>query len=387
MIPASLGFALIFTLDALRRVYAVGREANDHFVAALVMGCVAYYAVQAIVAPDWLRPLMLYGIVGIWGLFFSIHRAQPPGSAVRWLLGYPSQMAYAYALWGGLLLLLRAPVAAGLGAPILWAGAWNLLPLALSIGGVVHTYAAANRTQRHPVVGLPVSFAQLSDLHASPLMHRRELDPLVAAINREAPALVLITGDLVMPFSEAEHDYMLDALAELQAPVYACAGNHDLPVLDRLRAGLSRRGLRMLVDEAVVLELEGRRVELVGVAFHWRNARAHFERTIAQLPDSTADFRILLAHDPRLGPWVPPGRFDLVLSGHTHGGHVAGNWLGWPTSALRLMGLRDQGWFDQGRHYVHRGNWLTGLPPRMGVSTEIALFQPAEPSSSSTTGA
>lgn len=392
MIGAVLAVAILLSADALRRVFAVGREANDLFVAALVLGCVAFYAAQALAGPRWAAPLFLYGIVGIWGLFFCIHGHEPPSRPARWLLGYPSQLAYAYALWGGLLLLLRAPWAWLVDAPILWAGWWNLLPLGLALGGCLHTFVAANRVTRHLLDALPAPLAQLSDLHASPLMHRGELDPLVAAINQEDPAFVVVTGDLVMPFSEDRHDYMLDALAQLRAPVFACAGNHDLPVLDRLRAGMASRGLRMLVDEAVVIEQGGRRIEIVGVAFHWRDARAHFLRALDQLPESTADFRILLAHDPRLGAWVPPGRFELVLSGHTHGGHVAANWLGVAASALRLLRLRDQGWFDQRRHYVHRGNWLTGLPPRMGVSGEIALFvpgacAPGAQSRSSTTGA
>jgi hypothetical protein len=53
--------------------------------------------------------------------------------------------------------------------------------------------------------------------------------------------------------------------------------------------------------------------------------------------------------------------------------------LGLPISALRLFGVRDQGWFPVagGRQYVHSGNWRLGLPPRMGVGGEIAVFDPA----------
>ena len=113
------------------------------------------------------------------------------------------------------------------------------------------------------------------------------------------------------------------------------------------------------------------------MAFHWSDAQAQLSQALETLPYPEG-FRLLLAHDPRLGLWVPPNRFHLVLSGHTHGGQVAANMFGWPVSVLRPLGVRDQGWWDTGetRHYVHRGNWFVGLPPRMGVAGEIAVFEP-----------
>ena len=138
----------------------------------------------------------------------------------------------------------------------------------------------------------------------------------------------------------------------------------------------------LLVDEQTLQPVENGLFEVTGVNFHWQDARGHFNQVLQQLAPPTPDaFPLLLAHDPRLGRWVPEDRFQLVLSGHTHGGQVACNMFGLPVSVLRLFGVRDQGWFTTGRtrHHVHRGNWLIGLPPRMGVAGEIALFLPEPP--------
>ncbi|MCB9758509.1 MAG: metallophosphoesterase [Alphaproteobacteria bacterium] len=381
MIAVGLGLAL--AADSLRRVYAVGQEANDHFVAALVLGCQGFYVVQALAAPPWLAPAMLVGLVWTWGFFFCVHREGPTPRWARWLLGVPSQLAYAWALWAGLVWLLRAPVALAMGWDVWWAGPLNLLPLALALVGWLDCYGRAGRLHRHALPGLPAPVAHLSDLHVSPLLHRAELDALVDRVNALEPAVVVITGDLVMPFSEREHGYLLDALARLRAPTFACPGNHDLPVLERLRAELAGVGVRMLVDESVTVA----GLAITGVNFHWREARTRLDKALERLPPGDDAYRVLLAHDPRLGAWVPDGRFDLVLSGHTHGGHVAGNALGLPGSVLRLAGIRDQGWWPagSGRQFVHRGNWSTGLPPRMGVAAEVVLLEPQ--ASSNTTGA
>lgn len=364
--------AVLLLADTLRRVYAVGKEANDHFVALVVSACFGLYGLQWVAAPP-LWPAWAAGMVGLWGLFFCLHRDGPCPRWLVWTLGWPSQVAYAFALWAGLLWLIRAPIAWGLGHPVLWAGPWLLGPLALALLGCLQARMRGQRLTRHRVAGLPGRVVQLSDLHASPLMAGPELDALVDRVNALDPALVLITGDQLMPFSEAEHGYLLSALARLRAPSFCCAGNHDLPVLERLKAGLAPIA-PLLVDE-------GRQVGsfyVFGANFHWRNAQEKLEQS--GVASGGEGFRILLAHDPRLGAWVKPGWVDLVLSGHTHGGQVGLNMLGLRPTLLGLFGVRDQGWFSAPvPHYVHAGNWFIGLPPRMGVAGEIAVFDPADP--------
>ena len=237
-----------------------------------------------------------------------------------------------------------------------------------------------HQTERHVSLSggdSPIRIVHLSDIHASPVMTGQDLAEMVFRVNRMEPDLVLMTGDFVMPFSEEEHSYLIEALEALQAPALACPGNHDLPVLETLGAEMEAIGIRWLVDASEVVQIREHRLEIAGVNFHWKGARQALETALEGLDSVEADHRILLAHDPRLFDWLPEGRFDLQLSGHTHGGQVGTDMFGIPWSVLRPLGVYDQGLFERGatRLYVHRGNWHTGLPPRMGIASEIVLLE------------
>lgn len=397
MIAGAIVLALVVALATLVRVYRGGTTLNDHAVAAVVAGCVAIYPVLwggALVSglgARWLLPLALAlgaGMIGIYALFHVLDLRRDPGALIglaRW-----SQVAYAFSLWTGLLLILRAPVVLALGGGLpglLWPGPWLLLPLGLSLWGAFWTYTRGETVRDQPVplptlIGRELRVLHLSDLHVGPTMRAAELARLFERCNALDPDLVLITGDLLMPYSEREHGFLLDLLPTLRAPVLCCPGNHDNPVLHSFRRELADAGAPMLVDEARVLELRGMCVEVVGVSFHWTEARTRLLEALERLPPAPGvHARILLAHDPRLFRWVPERRFDLVLSGHTHGGQVGTDMFGVPWSVLRPLGVHDQGFWRKGRSllYVHRGNWTTGLPPRMGIAGEIVLLRLGAP--------
>ena len=374
---ATVGLGLVLWGDTLRRVYAAGKTANDHFVAAVVTGCFSLYLLLGLEGPAALHPLWFLGVMGLWGLFYLLHRGRPPGRILWWGLGVLSQLSYSFALWAGLLVVVYVPLTWLLGITSRWPGMWLLFPVGLSLGGVLFTLRHRLDVRRFRVPGLPLRVVHLSDLHASPLMYTPELHELVTVVNGLSPDVVLITGDFVMPFSERDHAYLLKALSEITAPVFGCPGNHDLPALPLLCSGMAQVGVRLLVDESQVLHLAKGSLTITGVNFHWGRARERLEKVMESLTSLDGNFHILLAHDPRLGAWIPPGYCHLMLSGHTHGGQVGSHMVGIPWSILRPLGVRDHGWWKAGGapHYVHSGNWLFGLPPRMGIAGEIVVLE------------
>ncbi|MEL6349534.1 MAG: metallophosphoesterase [Myxococcota bacterium] len=384
----TLTLAVVLTTLTLRHVYRGGTTLNDHAVAFVVSGCLWIYPTlwwgvhQAGLSAAplfFFGCLFVLGAVSIYGLFYVLDRRRPVAGALRWV-GIFSQLAYAFSLWTGLLLVFWVPLAAWTGRPLFWPGLWLMIPVVLAVWGCAWTWLRHDTLRTHLLAESsdvqPVRVVQLSDLHASPLMTGSDFNALVRRVNALSPDLVVITGDFVMPFSEENHQYLIDAIDRIEAPTLGCLGNHDLPIRTQLCEEFDAIGKPLLVDERRILTLRGRSVEVVGLDFRWRGAKAATFAALSALPQVDADVRVLLVHDPRYFRWIPSERFDLVLSGHTHGGQVGTNMFGVPWSVLRGLGLYDQGFFerDSCRLYVHSGNWHTGLPPRMGIAAEIAVF-------------
>ncbi len=136
------------------------------------------------------------------------------------------------------------------------------------------------------------------------------------------PDLVCVTGDLV---SHPRGEPLFRALLRRLGTPYVVLGNHDVAVTrDPFSRAAELDDLReesvLLRDEAVEVELRGRRVQLVGLdplSYRHRGLRA------AELADPHADLRILFCHFPGIARRLLPASFDLILAGHLHDGQIS----------------------------------------------------------------
>jgi hypothetical protein len=242
---------------------------------------------------------------------------------------------------------------------------------------------AAVREVRVPIAGLPAALhgftiAQISDVHVGPTIRRGWLQAVVERVNALEADLVAITGDLVdgTVHELAAHVAPLSAL-ESRHGTYFVTGNHEYysgahAWIDELE----RLGVRVLLNEHVLLRHGGAALALAGVA-DW--SAHHFDAghrsdphaAIAGVADAAA-VRVLLAHQPRSAIAAAAAGYHLQLSGHTHGGQfLPWNWfvrLQQPFTAglHRLQGL----WV-----YVSRGTGYWGPPKRLGAPSEITRLR------------
>jgi uncharacterized protein len=183
------------------------------------------------------------------------------------------------------------------------------------------------RTLDVPVPGMPADLSglrivHLSDFHLGfPSRGERAVQRAVEWAAAQRPDLTLITGDLL---SRPGAEPRLRRLLEVLPQSFAVLGNHDFAVTRdpfSTPSPLSELApTTLLQDEARILELRGRRVQVVGVdPRSYQRGLARPER----LADADADLRILLCHFPNVIDKLPPGVFDLVLAGHLHAGQIS----------------------------------------------------------------
>jgi predicted MPP superfamily phosphohydrolase len=234
-----------------------------------------------------------------------------------------------------------------------------------------------------PVQGLPAALegftiAQISDIHVGPTIKGPYLQAIVNAVNKLQADAVAVTGDLVDGRVQdlAPH---VAPLAELRSRhgTFFVTGNHEYySGADEWVAELRRLGVQVLMNEHVVLQHDGERLVMAGVAdpsAHHFNPqhRSDPQRAIDGAPVD-AGVRVLLAHQPRSASAAAQAGFDLQLSGHTHGGQY------WPWNLF----VRLQQPYTAGLHrlkqlwvYTSRGTGYWGPPVRFGAPSEITRLR------------
>ncbi len=223
------------------------------------------------------------------------------------------------------------------------------------------------------------NLVQLTDVHVGRTIKREFVKRLVQETNQLKPDIVVITGDLVdLPIVRIKHD--LKPLKDLQAPTYFILGNHEYfhGVNDTV-AYIRELGITPLLNEHVVIGNAGQQFNLVGLT------DIIGRRVNAYAPDTAAAYNgldqskpcIVLAHQPKMISEMDNYRYDLMLSGHTHGGQIFPFGLLVMAAQPYLAGLHR---VAPGRQiFVSRGTGYWGPPLRFLAPSEISqvIIEPA----------
>ena len=217
---------------------------------------------------------------------------------------------------------------------------------------------------------------QISDFHFGTWLGSPQLEHAIDLVNQQQPDLVAITGDFVSYHPERYYDDLLHALSRIQSKdgVVAILGNHDHwsdPLL--IRQLLEQAGILDLSNSLYTLIRGNDSLHLCGVD-DYMTANDHLGKVLSQLPDQGA--AILLAHEPDFADVsASTGRFDLQISGHSHGGQVVLPWLGspflpgyarkYPSGFYQVNGMSL---------YTNRGLGTAEFQVRLNCRPEITAF-------------
>lgn len=192
-----------------------------------------------------------------------------------------------------------------------------LICLALLAAAADHRLQTVTYVVSSDQLTRPVRLAVLTDLHSC--RYGREQETLLSAVAALSPDAVLLGGDIVDDKMPEENAWTtVKALAEK----YPCAyvtGNHEWwsGEAERMCAQMERLGVRVLRGESIVWTLNDQPVAICGID---DPDSGEEQLAAAAAGVSEKEFTLLLAHRPERIVSYLQYPFDLIISGHAHGG-------------------------------------------------------------------
>ncbi|HDT6061223.1 metallophosphoesterase [Enterobacter kobei] len=230
--------------------------------------------------------------------------------------------------------------------------------------------------------GLPPRFegyriVQLTDLHASRLLPRSWIQDVVSRTRELDADMIVVTGDMIDGWPEARFSD-IEPLGQLRAEdgVFAVTGNHEYYFgAENWILAFEKLGLHFLNNAGYRVSRYGDSLYLSGVT---DAVAPTYGLPGPDLPTALKSSRpgetvILLDHRPENAVQAAESGVSLQLSGHTHGGMIAGlDRLVAPANNGFVSGLYEVGAL---KLYVSNGSGIwNGFPFRLGKPAEITLI-------------
>ncbi|TNH33421.1 metallophosphoesterase [Campylobacter helveticus] len=168
-----------------------------------------------------------------------------------------------------------------------------------------------------------LKIAMLTDIHLGKNLHENFLSDIIEKVNSKNVDMVVIVGDLVDTNPNDLKPYIskLNDLKSSYGTFYAL-GNHEYyhginEVLELLK---TQTNMKILVNDAIDLGFAN--IAGVGDLAGLRKGILAPDLARAKVDLNLSEPSILLAHQPKTALLYDVSDFDLILSGHTHGGQV-----------------------------------------------------------------
>ncbi|MBT7348142.1 metallophosphoesterase [Candidatus Falkowbacteria bacterium] len=230
-----------------------------------------------------------------------------------------------------------------------------------------------------------IKIALISDLHVGRYKKSFFINRVVKKIDNYEPDLILLGGDYIL--GKEKYAYYLQPLEKLSKkyPIFAVTGNHEFGLAyegaprhkdktKTLRELFKKWNIEILDNKTAKISVDKNDFNLTGIPDIWTQ-KDNLHVAKYNLDPRTPN--ILLCHNPDIILDKESEIFDLILSGHTHGGQIRLPWLGSVPSLPTELGRPfDKGLFKikQTVLYISSGLGETGTRARLFDPPEINII-------------
>ena len=173
----------------------------------------------------------------------------------------------------------------------------------------------------------------ITDLHST--IYGDEQNSLISRIDESQPDVILLVGDIADDKVSHEGTKLLLADIGSRYPCYYVSGNHEIwsGESDSIKELIRSYGVTVLEGDSDLISVKGQLLQIHGVDDPDRFVNYgtydeivpsdwvdQFNTCLANTTNTV--YNILLSHRPELIDYYTDSNFDLVLSGHAHGGQI-----------------------------------------------------------------
>jgi predicted MPP superfamily phosphohydrolase len=230
----------------------------------------------------------------------------------------------------------------------------------------------------------PIKLLHLADLHASWAVSLDFIGEAIELGLQTKPDVICITGDFITrKFAQFEPYSRLLARLSSAAPAFATLGNHDGGLWSAMHGGykstekvrdlLKQSRLELLDNRCASLCVHGRDLKFIGLGDWWAGDFNPY-RAFGPPQPSGAAVRIVLSHNPDTKEFFGQYDWELLLSGHTHGGQFQMPLIGAPFAPVKdrrfIAGMYE--WNHRRIHITKGVGNVYGL--RLNCRPEVSLI-------------
>ncbi|WP_298531400.1 metallophosphoesterase [uncultured Ruminococcus sp.] len=167
----------------------------------------------------------------------------------------------------------------------------------------------------------PVRIVFISDLHNS-VYGGTDQSGLIDEIHKAEPDIIIFGGDMINSSGSTKNALTLVRKTAAEYPCYYSPGNHEMERGDRdeFFREMSELGVNVLMGSWADIEIRGSNVRIFGVV----SADYHYQLRDCKKGLDKKHYNVLIAHEPQEIDSYLTKRgepcFNLILSGHAHGG-------------------------------------------------------------------
>lgn len=232
----------------------------------------------------------------------------------------------------------------------------------------------------------PLKLVQFSDTHIKPDFTAKNFQKVVDLINQQEADIVVFTGDLYDDAGNySDNENIINLLQNIKAKYLKIAvyGNHDYFNVNsktsnknadslNYREIMKQGGFILLKQQSEIVQVEGKKLFFAGAEQGYSKAPQEF----ANPNNKNADYNIFLCHQPFLYEKYKECDYNLILSGHTHGGQInipfISKILSQEKGSNFFAGLYDLG--PNKKLYTNVGIGTTRISARFMAAPEISVF-------------